>query len=135
MGRFFSDAVETALRDLYYQMWTGRWREAFRLLEQASDAGDGDASCLLARCLCGGQYVWDGHGFPEDGRLATGLLHKSVEQGSALGVLICLRSGELKDVYKRQERGSADPGMGGAAFSGHAHGGAVQQVPCGNQLF
>ena len=32
MGRFFSDAVETALRDLYYQMWTGRGREAFRLL-------------------------------------------------------------------------------------------------------
>ena len=24
---------------------------------------------------------------------------------------------------------------GGAAFSGHAHGGAVKQVPCGNQLF
>lgn len=102
MGRFFSDAVETALRDLYYQMWTGRGREAFRLLEQASDAGDGDASCLLARCLCGGQYVWDGHGFPEDGRRATGLLHKSVEQGSALGVLICLRSGELKPYLEKK---------------------------------
>ena len=102
MGRFFSDAVETALRDLYYQMWTGRGREAFRLLEQASDAGDGDASCLLARCLCGGQYVWDGHGFPEDGRRAMGLLHKSVEQGSALGVLICLRSGELKPYLEKK---------------------------------
>ena len=102
MGRFFSDAVETALRDLYYQMWTGRGREAFRLLEQASDAGDGDASCLLARCLCGSQYVWDGHGFPEDGRRATGLLHKSVEQGSALGVLICLRSGELKPYLEKK---------------------------------
>ena len=49
MGRFFSDTVEQALRDIYYQMWTGRGQEAMRNLEQASAAGDGDASCLLAR--------------------------------------------------------------------------------------
>lgn len=45
MGRFFSSTVETALRDIYYQMWTGRGKEALQSLEQASAAGDGDASC------------------------------------------------------------------------------------------
>ena len=34
-------------------------------------------------------------GFPEDDDRATELLHKSVEQGSALGVLVALRTGEL----------------------------------------
>ena len=95
MGRFFSDTVESALRDIYYQMWTGRGQQAFERLEQASAAGDGDASCLLARCYCGDQYVWEGHHFPVDDRKATKLLHKSVEQGSAIGVLVALRSREL----------------------------------------
>ena len=102
MGRFFSDTVEAALRDLYYQMWTGRGQQAIQSLEQASAAGDGDASCLLARCYCGSQYVWEGHRFPEDDRKATKLLHKSVEQGSALGVLVALRSGELSPSLMRK---------------------------------
>lgn len=95
MGKVFSDAVEQALQYIYYNVRTGQGQEGFRLLEQASAGGDGDASCVLARCLCGNQYVWSGHGFPEDDRRATQLLHKSVEQGSALGVLVALRSGEL----------------------------------------
>lgn len=95
MGKCFSDAVEQALQYIYYNVRTGQGQEGFKLLEQASAAGDGDASCVLARCLCGYQYVWSGHGFPEDDRRATKLLHKSVEQGSALGVLVALRSGEL----------------------------------------
>ncbi len=95
MGRFFSDAVEKALRDIYYQERLGRGKEGFQLLEQASAAGDGDASCILARCLCGPQYVWTGHGFPEDDDAAARLLHKAVEQGSALAVLVCLRTGNM----------------------------------------
>ena len=95
MGYFFSDAVEQALRDIYYEMGAGRGQEGFRLLEEASNAGDGDASCLLARCLCGSQYVWEGHQFPEDDRRATKLLRKAVEQGSALAVLVCLRTGDM----------------------------------------
>ena len=95
MGRFFSDTVESALNDIYYQMWTGRGQEAFRGLEAASAAGDGDASALLARCYCGSQYVWDGLHFPEDDDKATELLRLSVKQGSALGALICLRTGDL----------------------------------------
>ncbi len=102
MGRFFSDTVEQALKDLYYQMWTGRGQQALQSLEQASAAGDGDATCLLARCYCGDQYVWEGHHFPDDDRKATKLLHKAVEQGSALGVLVALRSGELSKSLEQQ---------------------------------
>ena len=96
MGRFFSDTVEQALRDIYYEMASGRGQEGFRRLEQASAAGDGDASCILARCLCGYQYTWEGHGFPEDDKRAVALMRRTVEQGSAVGVLLALRSGELK---------------------------------------
>lgn len=95
MGEFFSDVVEQALEDIYYHMASGKGKESFARLEQASDAGDGDASCILARCLCGYQYVWSGHGFEEDDRRAVKMLHRSVEQGSAIGVLVSLRSGEM----------------------------------------
>lgn len=101
MSKTLSKEVLSALEDIYYHERTGRGKEAFALLEKASDAGDGDASCILARCLCGYQYVWAGHGFPEDDDRATQLLHKSVEQGSALGVLVALRSGELKPAVKK----------------------------------
>lgn len=102
MGRTLSKEVQSALQDIYYNERTGRGKEAFALLEQASAAGDGDATCVLARCLCGYQYVWKGHGFPEDDDRATELLHKSVEQGSALGVLVALRTGELTPEVERK---------------------------------
>ena len=95
MGRELSSEVKQALQDIYYQERNGRGKAAFALLEKASAAGDGDASCVLARCYCGYQYVWSGHGFPEDDDKATALLHKSVEQGSALGVLVAMRTGEM----------------------------------------
>ena len=95
MAASLSNEVKQALEDIYYNERTGRGREALALLERASAAGDGDATCVLARCYCGRQYVWAGHGFHEDDHKAVRYLHKSVEQGSALGVLVALRSGEL----------------------------------------
>lgn len=95
MGKYFSDIVEKALRDIYYEVTTGKGQESFQLLEQASREGDGDATCILARCLCGHQYVWSGHDFPEDDDRAVALMRKSVEQGSAIGVLLALRSDQL----------------------------------------
>lgn len=95
MGGQLSIEVQQALQDIYYHERTGRGKEAFALLEKASQAGDGDATCVLARCLCGDQYVWAGHGFPEDDDRAIELFHKSVAQGSALGVLVSMRCGEL----------------------------------------
>ncbi len=102
MGKTLSNEVKQALEDIYYHERTGRGKEAFALLEQASAAGDGDATCILARCYCGRQYVWIGHRFPEDDDKATALYHKSVEQGSALGVLICLRCGELTPALEQK---------------------------------
>ena len=81
MAAVLSDEVKQALQDIYYNERTGRGKKAFALLEQASKEGDGDASCVLARCYCGRQYVWAGHGFPEDDDMAVRLLRKSVEQG------------------------------------------------------
>ncbi|MDE5588081.1 MAG: hypothetical protein K2J60_02925 [Acetatifactor sp.] len=102
MAKILSEEVKRALQDIYYNVRTGRGKEAFALLERASEAGDGDATCILARCLCGHQYVWIGHGFPEDDNRATQLIHKSVEQGSALGVLLALRSGELRPALQKK---------------------------------
>lgn len=102
MATVLSNEVKQALQDIYYNERTGRGKEALALLERASQAGDGDATCVLARCYCGRQYVWAGHHFPEDDNKAIQLLHLSVEQGSALGVLVALRSGELTpSVQKR----------------------------------
>ena len=77
---FFSDAVEKALNDIYYNVRTGRGKEGFELLEKASAAGDGDASCVLARCLSGAQYMWEGHGFPIDHEHALALLNLCIRQ-------------------------------------------------------
>ena len=95
MGKCFSDEVERALAYIYYDLRSGRGAEGFKLLQQASDAGDGDPSCILARCYCGNQYVWSGHDFPEDDDRAVMLIHRAVEQGSGIGVLVALRTGEL----------------------------------------
>lgn len=95
MSKYFSDAVEEALEYIYYDVRAGKGREGLELLKNASEEGDGDASCILARCYGGRSYVWNGHNFPEDDILFEKLIHKSVEQGSALGVLTAMRCGEF----------------------------------------
>ena len=83
--------METALKYIYYDMGTGRGQEGFQLLQQAVQDGDADACCLLARCLYGPEYTWPGHGFPVDDRTGD----ESVLGGSAIGVLLSLRSGVM----------------------------------------
>ncbi len=102
MGRCFSDEVEQALTYIYYDLRAGKGAEGLAILEKASAAGDGDASCILARCYCGNQYVWSGHDFPEDDDKAVALIRRSVEQGSGIGVMVALRTGELKSALKRK---------------------------------
>lgn len=135
MSRPLSNEVKQALQDIYYNERTGRGKEAFALLERASEAGDGDASCVLARCLCGYQYVWKGHGFPEDDDRATKLLHKSVEQGSALGVLVSMRCGELTpEVEKTMPFDSLQEAFDAALELAEA-GDAFSQYVVGNAYF
>lgn len=95
MGKVFSDKVEKALEYIYYNERAQKGHEGRELLLEAVNEGDADAMCILARCCCGKHYVWEGHGFPEQEKEATMLLHQSVEHGSAIGVLVALRSGEL----------------------------------------
>lgn len=135
MAEVLSNEVKQALQDIYYNERTGRGKEAFALLQQASEAGDGDASCVLARCYCGRQYVWAGHGFAEDDAKATRLLHKSVEQGSALGVLVALRSGELTpSVQKRMPFASLQEAFDAAVKLAEG-GDAFSQYVVGNAYF
>ncbi len=57
MGQFFSDPVEQALQYIYYDLQVRRGQDGFHLLQQAAEAGDADACCLLGRCLYGWQYI------------------------------------------------------------------------------
>lgn len=95
MAKVFSEKVQQALEYIYYNERAQKGQEGLALLEAAVKEGDADAMCILARCCCGKQYVWEGHGFPDDDERATELLHQSAEKGSAIGVLVALRSGEL----------------------------------------
>ncbi|MBS5633856.1 MAG: hypothetical protein KHW56_04420 [Clostridiales bacterium] len=98
MGQFFSDNVEKALQYIYYENkgYARHGQEGFQLLTDASAAGDGDATCILARCLSGPQYVWKGFGFPEESDEKVEALYRlAVEQGSAIGMLVAIRSGVL----------------------------------------
>ncbi|MBQ9991089.1 MAG: sel1 repeat family protein [Lachnospiraceae bacterium] len=104
MGKYFSDAVETALQYIFYdnRTRTSRGQEGLKLLMAASEAGDADADCILARCLSGVQYVWSGHQFPEDDEKVNFLTKRSVIGGSAIGVLMAKRNGNLKGALVRQ---------------------------------
>lgn len=101
MGHFFSDAVETALQCIYYDLGAGRGQEGFRLLEEASAAGDGDADCLLARCLYGPEYTWPGHRFPTDEARGDALMRRAVRRGSAIAALIAMRCGVMDDELQK----------------------------------
>lgn len=95
MGRFFSNPVEQALDYIYYDLCSGKADKGMLLLEEAAAYGDGDACCILARCLSGRHYVWAGHKFPKDDYRARRFLEKSLEQDSPLGILMVLHSRQL----------------------------------------
>jgi hypothetical protein len=95
MGKYFSDAVDQALEDIYYCYDAQRAAAALQPLTAAAAAGDGDASYLLFRCACGPDYSWSFHPFQEDENAAYRYLRGSVLQGSAMGVLGAIRIGML----------------------------------------
>lgn len=136
MGQFYSDNVEKALQYIYYEN-RGRslhGQEGLQLLIDAAAAGDGDASCVLARCLSGYQYVWSGFHFPEDDDKAEALYRQSVQQGSALGMLVAIRSGVLSPELERQAQMTLQEAFE-RVLKNAAGGDAFSQFVIGNSYF
>lgn len=95
MGQYFSDVVEKAIADIYYCYDVRRAEDAFEALKEAADAGDGDACYLLSRCYAGPEYSWRYHPFKEDEEKMTYYIQRSIQLGSAMGVLGAMRCGKL----------------------------------------
>lgn len=95
MGKYFSDVVDKAIEDLYYCYDSERAVGAIQPLLDAAQAGDGDASYILSRCLSGSCYSWAFHPFREDEDGANHFIRQSILQGSAIGVLGSMRCGML----------------------------------------
>lgn len=93
MGKYFSDVVERAIADIYYCYDNNRAGRVLAPLKEASDAGDGDASYILSRCLSGPQYSWKYHPYQDDDDKVEEYIQKSIRQGSAIGVLGSMRCG------------------------------------------
>ena len=92
MGKYFSDAVEQAIADIYYCYDSGKAKLAAEALFQAAKLdGDPDAYYILSRCFSGVHYSWDFHPFTEKRAAAAAMLHEAVTRGSAIGVLGALR--------------------------------------------
>jgi len=95
MGKYFSDIVDKAIEDIYYCYDSERAVAAAQALAEASNAGDGDASYILSRCVSGPQYSWAYHPFEANDDAVEQLIQKSIRQGSAIGVLGAMRCGML----------------------------------------
>lgn len=95
MGKYFSDVVDQAIEDIYYCYDIERAVKSIQPLLDAAQAGDGDASYILSRCLSGPCYSWDSHPFREDEEGANHFIRQSILQGSAAGVLGAMRCGML----------------------------------------
>ncbi len=102
MGIYFSDPVDNALSAIYYTYDCEKAAACIQPLTEASNAGDGDASYILSRCVSGPQYSWDYHPFQADDDMAGQLVRRSIAQGSAMGVLGAMRCGELTPEMERE---------------------------------
>lgn len=92
MGKYFSDAVERAIADIYYCSDSGKAHQAAdAVFQSAKTDGDPDAYYILSRCFFGPGQSWDFHPFTENRAAAAAMLHESVVRGSAVGVLGAVR--------------------------------------------
>lgn len=92
MGQFFSDKTEEAIELLFKHYEQDKMKLASELLTEAAKEGDADAYYFLSRCFLGQQYIWKYSGFEDDEKKSTELLKKSIEMGSACGVLGGMRT-------------------------------------------
>ena len=109
MGKYFSDAVDSAIEAIYYTYDRDRAAAALQPLADAANAGDGDAAYILSRCVSGPQYSWDYHPFQANDEAVEHLIRQSIVQGSAMGVLGAMRCGmltpEMEEAMKKHYSG------------------------------
>ncbi len=99
MNQIFDSRVEYAVKNIWQTPADGNGAEAMRKLMEAAEEGDGDACYFLARCYFGSCFVDPVLGFEDNDELGEQYLQKSLELGSAVGMLGALRVGgfEPKD--------------------------------------
>ncbi len=122
MGKYFSNAVENAIEDIYCSYDRQRAKSAIRPLTEAAGRGDADAAYILARCYSGPEYSWTYNDFPEKRQDAEQYLNQSIGQGSEIGILGAMRMGrytsEIREITPKgslrkawdKVRGKADAG-------------------------
>ena len=95
MSKYYSETLDQALNLLYFQADPDKFPEGVRMLEQAVNNGEADASYFLARC-----YAWGDGNVKYSGKKARQLSKRGIEQGSDLCVLGADRMDELKGNVK-----------------------------------
>lgn len=93
MSQVFDSRVESAVQTIWKVPFTGNAEEAKQKLMEAAEEGDGDACYFLARCYYGRCFVDPALGFEDNDKLGDQYLQRSLELGSAVGMLGSLRVG------------------------------------------
>ena len=104
MGKYFSDPVDNAIQAIYYTYDREAAAASVQPLADAASDGDGDAAYILSRCASGPLYSWDYHPFQPNDEAVEQLIRQSILQGSAMGVLVAMRTGELSPAVQNKMR-------------------------------
>ncbi len=96
MGGVFDERVEYAIQNIWVNSRSGNGPQALEGLREAALEGDGDACYFLARCYSGPCYVDPGFGFESDDEKAEEWYNKSIELGSAVGMMGAMRVGGFR---------------------------------------
>lgn len=85
--------VINAIDVMYVKDDFAKGQEAFIELKKAADEGDGDACYLLGRCYSGSAFIDSRFNFEVNDELAEEYFNRSIEAGSALGMMGIMRVG------------------------------------------
>lgn len=92
----FDRRVSEAIDIIYIKRDFSRGAEAFQMLIDAANQGDGDAHFFLGRVYAGSSYVDSRFHYPEDDDKVVFHVNKSMELGSAVGMFGARRFGGLE---------------------------------------
>ena len=87
MSKHFDSRVEYAIDNIWLHPRLDNRESALRGLQEAAAEGDGDACYFLARCYSGSSFVEPGFGYQCDKETAVEWYNRSIELGSAVGMM------------------------------------------------